>query len=223
MIHVAVTNTHRVRGLSGVRVHEILGFADRVRWSQSPPRIRPEHAVLDLLKRAADEVALVEMVAAAVRLRYTTPKRLAATAEERMRVRFREQLMIVLADVEIGVQSVLEHAHLTRVERAHGLPVGVRQSRRSGSVVSYRDVRYPDQRVIVELDGWRVHSEPGQRDLDLQRDLEALAVDGDVTVRLGWRQVTRTPCRTAFLLAQMFQRRGWEGVPVRCSECPGAT
>ena len=49
---------------------------------------------------------------------------------------------------------MLERRYLREVERAHGLPDGVRQERQAtanGTV--HRDVRYPGQRTLVELDG----------------------------------------------------------------------
>ena len=91
----------------------------------------------------------------------------------------------VLADVEAGTRSVLEQRYLRDVERAHGLPEGERQLRQqtaSGAVL--RDIRYGDQRTLVELDGAFGHRDAVDRWTDLQRDLDA-AVDGQVTLRPG--------------------------------------
>ena len=46
------------------------------------------------------------------------------------------------------------------------------------------------------------------------RDLEA-AVDGAVTIRLGWRQVV-DPCRVALALARLLRRLGWQGEARPC-------
>jgi hypothetical protein len=121
----------------------------------------------------------------------------------------------VLSDVAEGACSVLEQAYLSRVERAHRLPPGVRQVReRTAGGVVYRDVQYAVSDLLVELDG-RLHTESAQRDKDLDRDLLA-AVAGAATVRLGWGQVVARPCRTAHLLGELFRQRGWVGRPAPC-------
>jgi hypothetical protein len=69
----------------------------------------------------------------------------------------------MLVDVADGVMSLLEHAYLVRVERAHGLPRGSRQRPASTSDGrAYRDVEYETFGLIVELDGGLWH---GQRAL----------------------------------------------------------
>ena len=44
-----------------------------------------------------------------------------------------------------------------------------------------------------------------------------LFATGRVAVRLRYRQVYGTPCRTAARLARVFALRGWTGVPRPCS------
>lgn len=59
----------------------------------------------------------------------------------------------MLADLDQGTTSVLEHGYLNAVERAHGLPRAERQVRVTGQLgVIYRDAEYPSD-VVVELDG----------------------------------------------------------------------
>lgn len=126
----------------------------------------------------------------------------------------------VLDDIAHGTCSLLEHGYLTRVERAHGLPVGDRQTPRTSDRGSeYRDVTYPRLDLEVELDGRPFHDNAHQRDLDLDRDLDA-AGQGRLTVRLGWGQVFDRPCRTAGRMAALMRARGWDGVLLRCGpEC----
>ena len=82
-----------------------------------------------------------------------------------------------------------------------------------------RDARYPDQTTIVELDGRFGHTDAEDKWDDLDRDVAA-AVDGELTIRLGWRQ-SLEPCRVAAALAAILQARGWQGVPRRCGpDCP---
>jgi hypothetical protein len=144
------------------------------------------------------------------------------------RVRNRKVLGELLSDVESGTCSVLEHGYLTRVERPHGLPPGLRQvaATGSGGRRMFRDVLHggkrPRWRLIVELDGRLFHSSARARDQDLERDLDA-AVERDETVRLGYGQVFDRACLTAARLARIMQRLGWQGELRRCPSCPPAT
>jgi hypothetical protein len=113
-------------------------------------------------------------------------------------------------------RAVLEHGYITRIERPHGLPQGLRQfSERHEGRALYRDVDYAAYRRIVELDGTLFHGSARQRDLDLDRDLDAACVDRP-TVRLGWGQVFDRPCRTTTRVARFLQGGGWSGVPKPC-------
>ena len=105
-------------------------------------------------------------------------------------LRHRALLEVVLGDVDVGVRSALERRYLRHVERAHGLPPAKRQSR--AAMPAYRDVRYPAQRLVVELDGRMVHDPAQARWADLDRDL-ATAADGDITVRIAWRTRCSSP------------------------------
>jgi hypothetical protein len=193
-----------------------VGFESRVRWNASPPRVRLEEAVLDVVAGQQDEFQVIATLADACQTRRTTAVRIRRAWEKRARIRRKAWLGEVLQDIADGTCSVLEHGYLTRVERAHGLPVGDRQTPRSSDRGSeFRDVTYPGLAQEVELDGRLFHDNARQRDADLDRDLDA-AGEGRHTVRLGWGQVFDRPCRTAGRLATLMQSRGWDGVPRRC-------
>lgn len=215
-IRVAVDASRTVTETAGVRVRRVAGLHDRVRWTASPPRMRPEEATLDLALAQPDDHAAFEALAGSVRARCTTPARLLAALAARSRVRRRAWLVAVLVDLRDGTCSVLEHGYLTRVERAHGLPGGRRQhhERSPAGRSLYRDVEYAAQRVTVELDG-RLHTEAARRDADLDRDLD-LVVQQRLGVRLGWGQVFGRSCATAARVARILQARGWTGTPVPC-------
>jgi hypothetical protein len=126
----------------------------------------------------------------------------------------------VLGDVASGACSVLERGYLELVERAHGLPVGVRQvPRLSSEGQTWQDVLYDELGVAVELDGRAFHSSATARDRDLERDLDNAVEQQRTTIRLGYGQVFGRPCRTAGRLAKLFDRRGWPGEPSRCALC----
>ncbi|KAA1422187.1 type IV toxin-antitoxin system AbiEi family antitoxin domain-containing protein [Mumia zhuanghuii] len=186
-----------------------------VLWNTSPPRLRYEEAVLDLALDASDEVDAVAVLAGACGSRRTTALRLVSTIAARSRVARRRWLIAVLRDIAEGTHSVLEHGYLDRVVRPHCLPRGRRQLvTKVGGRTAYRDVEHG--LVVVELDGRIYHESSGQRDDDLERDLDVL-VEGRPTARLGWGQVYRRPCATALKLAMLLRRHGWGGSPVPCS------
>ena len=93
-------------------------FESRISWNLSPPRVRVEHAALDIAgccPRRADAIALLTDLC---QRRRTTPTRLAATLASRRRQPRGAWLSEVLADAGDGALSVLEQAYLN-LERAH--------------------------------------------------------------------------------------------------------
>jgi very-short-patch-repair endonuclease len=107
-----------------------------------------------------------------------------------------------------------------KVERAQGLPTGIRQQPgRSSRGKVYRDVSYDEFGLIVELDGRAFHDSTAARDRDLDRDLDA-ATEGRETVRLGYGQIFERPCATAARVTAILRRCGWPGDPATCPNCP---
>lgn len=219
LLHVAVARERSPGGPPGVRLHRLADLDAKVLWQLGPPRVRVEEAALDVASTARDDFAAVAVLADAVQSRRTTAARMDLALARRSRIPRRGFLEDVLADVADGTCSVLEHGYLARVERPHGLPTARRQLRESPRGTVYRDVTYDAFGRIVELDGRLVHDRLEDRDRDLDRDLDA-AVEGRVTVRLGWGQVFRRPCRTALRVGRWLQAGGWEGAPLRCPDCP---
>lgn len=216
-VHVAVDETRRVVDTPGVVVHRVTGLQRRAHWRANPPRMRTEEAALDAALSARDDFGLVAVLAEAVQERVVTPAQLQAAAAARTRLPRRSFVDALVDDLATGTDSVLEHGYLVRVERAHGLPVGQRQSRIVGQA-ERRDVRYEVGRVLVELDSRAFHALARQRYVDLERDVAAAAA-GYQTVRIGWGQVYSTPCRTAAHLVTLLRQRGWTGTPRPCGGC----
>ncbi|KRF19768.1 hypothetical protein ASG90_20270 [Nocardioides sp. Soil797] len=219
-IHVAIAQSRKVRVQDGVVLHRMRGLSARVQWNRSPPRVRIEEAVLDLAAEATSEVDAVAVLAGAVSSRQTTAPRLLEALRRRKKIQRRSFLTAVLADVDHGTCSVLEHGYLTRIERPHGLPTAVRQAVDLSRGTLYRDALYEEYDQIVELDGRIFHSGARHRDRDLDRDLDA-AVDGLDGVRLGWGQVFGDPCATAKKVGLVLQARGWTGQVQPCPNCAG--
>jgi len=218
VVHVAIAVGRRVADRDGVRVHRMAHLDDRALWNVGPPRLRYEDAVLDLAVVARTELDAIGILADACGGRRTTALRLVRSLDARERSPRRRFLDGVLADVAEGACSVLEHAYLVRVERAHRLPRAHRQQRAEATLgVIYRDVTYDE--LDLELDGRLYHDNVEQRDRDLDRDLDA-AVAQRVAVRLGYGQVVGRPCRTAARIALLLRARGWTGRPSPCGpEC----
>jgi hypothetical protein len=220
IIHVVVSHRRTVTAPAGVRVYRSRSVDSRVLWNLGPPRLRYEEAAIDVALDAPDDLAALEVLAAAIQARHTTARRLLSSLDSRSRVQRRDWFIAVLHDLAEGTCSVLEHEFLVRIERAHGLPRGARQQRATaGLSIVYRDVVYDDA-LVVELDGRLFHDTAAQRDRDFERDLDA-AIGAVETVRLSWGQVHARSCSTAAKLALVLRRHGWTGTPVPCG--PGCT
>ena len=219
-VYVAVDGRRSLTSPAGVLVHRVTGLEHRVLWHLGPPRVRIEHALLEVASQAQDEDTAIGLIADACQAGHTTPRRLLDVLARLPKLPRRRLLVTILSDVACGAYSVLERRYLVRVERPHGLPGGQRQRRvRPGRTVAYRDVGYVAVGVVVELDGRLGHEAPTDRWKDLERDLDAV-VQGDVTVRAGWGLVL-DPCRLAAAMVRILLARGWTGLPHGCGPgCP---
>ncbi len=223
-IDVVLPRGHRPAPLAGVRVRESRTFDESAQLHLSPPRLRYDDAIIGLADRASHDLERVAILADACGGRRTTAGRLLSRIEQLSRLRHRALMTAVLADAAEGTRSVLEHAYLVRVERAHGLPRGLRQVVAQGADGRrmYRDVVYggrsPRWRQVVELDGRLGHDSTTDRDRDLERDLDAALERAD-TVRLGYGQVLARPCATAAKMGRLLRMRGWTGQATTCPAC----
>lgn len=100
-------------------------------------------------------------------------------------------------------ESELE-TRFSQLLRRAGLPSGIRQYevRAAGELVARVDRAYPEHRLLVELDGFGVHSSPGarRRDLRRQNNLE-LALPGATVLRFDWQDVVGSADLTASKMA----------------------
>jgi hypothetical protein len=220
-IVLAVRRERNVSAPPGYRITRPTDFDRRVQWNASPPRLRVEEAAIDEAARQARELQVIGVLADVCQARVSTPSRLRESLLARGRVPRRKWLLGVLDDVASGSCSVLEHGYLTLVERAHGMPRPERQPvEQSSRGRVRRDVLHEEYQLIIELDGRLFHDRAEVRDADLDRDLDA-AVDGRISIRLGWGQVFDRPCLTALRVAALLRRGGWTGQLRPCSpDCP---
>lgn len=217
-IHVTIPARRRLTPPPGVVVHRCAHLAERRHPTRRPPQTRVEDTVLDLAIESPTQDEAMAWIAAACSGRLTTPDRVARALRSRERVAGRRSLAALLDDAAAGCRSVLEWRYLRDVERAHGLPVAVRQSarpRRGGTF--YDDVNYADHGVRVELDGRAAH--PAQaRWRDFRRDNAAVAA-GDAVLRYGAADVWERPCEVAAQVAGVLRGRGWAGGEHACVSC----
>jgi hypothetical protein len=68
------------------------------------------------------------------------------------------------------------------------------------------DAFFPDEKVIVELDGWEFHSNKGAFEDDRERDAATLAV-GCVTIRITHKRLQRQAAREAARLHAILEAR----------------
>ncbi|NLT55803.1 MAG: type IV toxin-antitoxin system AbiEi family antitoxin domain-containing protein [Actinomycetales bacterium] len=227
VIHVAVPSPRHVIAQAGIRIHRSRAIPGAVHPVRRPPRVRLEDAVLDILDGETAVESVLSLVFRICQGRFTTAGRLRQALAARSRHRWRTLLTEVLAEVDGGVASPLEQRYLGAVERAHGLPRGERNHpeevppalvRGAGLARSrrwYRDVRYRQWGVVIELDGRGAH--PGWEAFrDRLRD-NVVVVAGDVPLRYGWHEIVGDPCGVAAEVAAVLVARGWTGRLVACS------
>ncbi|HKA68006.1 MAG TPA: type IV toxin-antitoxin system AbiEi family antitoxin domain-containing protein [Actinomycetes bacterium] len=215
-IEVTIPERRRVRPVAGIRVYRSIAIESRRHPSRIPPRTRVEDTVLDLAERADHVGDMVAVVSWACRERLTTAERIAVVAAGRKKFRNRPELAAVLEDVASGTLAVLEHLYLTLVERAHGLPAGLRQvGIGRGLRTEYRDVYYRGFGLVVELDGAVGHSADADRSRDMRRD-NADVLAGQLVLRFMFADVARRPCVVAAQVLLALGQRGWDGRPRRC-------
>jgi len=180
--------------------------------SGSPPHTDLEQTLVDL----AGVISNDQMVSLLVQAYSTVnTRKLLGLLAQHERHPGRTQLTKAIADFDSGVMSVLESRYVRQVERPHKLPTPTRQGRPLGEHAC--DVLYEEYQLIVELDGRRYHEglvASGDATLD-NRHLLA----GYATMRFGWMDVTKAPCRVAREIAAALTARGWTGRLRNCPAC----
>ncbi|WP_328528738.1 hypothetical protein OG984_24315 [Nocardioides sp. NBC_00368] len=217
-IHVAVDHSRRIRPQDGIVIHRMKDLELRA-YGGTPPRLTAEDNALAMAHEAAKDIDAIARLAEAAGRSYVTADSLRAALDRYPSVRRRALLAGLIDDLEAGTHSVLEHGYLTKVERAHGLPVGTRQAPRSGPTGNqFRDVEYTAYGLVVELDGAVGHESWRDQSRDADRALDDLASAGVLTARLRFHQVFDTPCQTATRIARILRRNGWNGTMKACGE-----
>lgn len=153
-VHVTMPAERRVRSRRGVRIHYAHRLPrTRLGW-RVPAVVNVNDTVLDLVDVSVRPKEAIDWVTRACQRRRTNPDRLRVALAQRKKIRWRGMVEGALADVATGAETPLELAYLSKVDRAHGLPTGVRQRhRRTSGRSQWIDVEYAEYAVRVELDG----------------------------------------------------------------------
>ncbi|HTZ93486.1 MAG TPA: type IV toxin-antitoxin system AbiEi family antitoxin domain-containing protein [Streptosporangiaceae bacterium] len=206
-IHVTVPASRRAGLIRGGVLHVSGSVATTRHPVLLPPRTRIDDTVIDLTQVSATFDEAFDWVCRAVGRRLTTPAHLTTTLQARPRVRWRADLLAVLADAGDGAQSNLELRYIRHVERAHGLPAARRQMKIvTGNRARYLDNFYEEAKLAVELDGRAAHP-PEQRWSDSHRDNEHASL-GIMTVRYNWHDVNYRACEIAAQVSGLLRMRG---------------
>ncbi len=217
-IHVAIDHSRKVMPQPGIVVHRMRDL-ERKAYGGAPPRLRIEDNALAMANEARSEIDAIARVAEVASRSYVTAATLQEALNRAHSLRRRKLIQGLVDDLATGTHSVLEHGYLTKVERAHGLPSGRRQSPRIGaSGNQFRDVEYEGYALVVELDGALGHDSWRDQARDADRSLDDLAELGAVTARLRFHQVFDTPCQTAARVGRILTSNGWSGTPQSCGQ-----
>lgn len=188
----------RKRSLRGVVVHRSSDF-----WKATPSRknmipvTNPLRTLVDL-GAVVDRFTLTAAVELAITRRLVTIPGLESEWEG-LAGRGRPgcaDLRRVLDDLALGAdrpESLLE-TRMARLLRRAGLrrPRFQYEIRVGGRPIGRVDFAYPEARLVVEVDGWSVHSTPTALQRDLARQ-NALIQAGWTVLRFTWTDVVRRP------------------------------
>ena len=177
------------------------------------PRTGIARTVITLASRAGSPDAAAHWITRGIAQRAPLDE-LVETARAIPNLRRRQEILAIVDELEPGIESVLEHRYVVRVERDHGLP---RPERQALVGADRLDMLHREFGVVIELDGRIGHAAEGAF-RDMRRD-NRHAEHGLVTLRFGWDDVTRDPCGVAAQVASTLRTRGWRGVLRPCRRC----
>jgi len=196
-------------------VHRSARCAVATHPARTPPRIRTEETVLDLVDLAPTFADAFGWMTRACGRRLVTVDQLRDAAALRAKLRWRADVDVALGEITDGVMSNLERGYVRNVERPHRLPKPRRQAQRSqGGPRSYLDNFFEDFGLAVELDGLSAHPAE-ERWRDIHRD-NYHAGYGILTLRYSWADIVGRPCFVAREIARVLTGRGWTGTLRRC-------
>ena len=165
-IHVAIDHRRSVRPPARVVVHRMADFDQRTNWLRSPPRVRLEHAAIDVALGKTSVADRFRAFADACQTRETTAGAIIDALTTRRRVPGRS-LLVELLEISTQAPARCWSVSTSGWNALHGLPEASRQraDQLAGRTI-HRDAPYAHFGVKVELDGRAFHDNarcPGPR------------------------------------------------------------
>lgn len=201
-INVAVA-LRNARPRPGIRLHRTATLRrGDVRRLDGIPLTSPARTVLDLASELSSD-ELEGIVAASLRRGIVAKAQLRAQLARNPGRTGTPALRAVL-DQAAGAAFTRSRAErrMLALVRSAGLPAPLVNARRHGYEL---DFLWPEQRLVVEVDGFAFHADRTAFDRDRRRDAD-LALHGYVVLRVTWRQLVGEPnlvvARIAAALAQ---------------------
>lgn len=188
----------------GIRVHRTRDLdPSEIRTRHGIPVTSPTRTLLDLAATASPR-ELEQAVAEGLRNGLTTRRELnAVLARHRGRRGAGSLRRLVERDRDPAlIRSRAEERFLALV-RAAKLPAPEVNAKVAGFEV---DFLWRDARLVVEIDGYRFHSQRTDFERDRRRDAE-LAARGFRVIRITWRQLVDEPAATLARVAQALAGR----------------
>ena len=214
LIEVSIAADRQEVSVPGVRVRRSRLLPHKGTTLNGLPITTAADTVLDLVAESRSPHDVVALLTDACRSRVVSARDIVTAMGQRKRQRHRHLVKDVLSDVVGGVESILEHRYLVKVERAHGLPLGRRQIKGTADGVQTRkDLEYEEYQTVVELDGRAGHEGSG-RHRDRRRD-NASTRQGKATLRYGHADLADA-CGVAEEVADVLRAQGWTGRPTPC-------
>lgn len=177
----------------------------------------PADALIDACRNLKDPLEIENLIADLVQRRIVRLRDLdrAITMRKIPHRRIFTDTINLLGD---GRTTPLEIAADRKVLRAHGFTGDTAQVNMGiGDSTRIADLVFIDYQVIVEFDGRLGHADARGKFRDMDRDNLA-TLQGFSTLRFGWNDVMRAPCRVALQIAKALVLRGWQGELHTCSK-----
>jgi len=152
-VHVSVVHTARVKAAPGVALHKVIRRLPSELVGSGIPRTRPAVAAVRSAAWAASDRQAALLLLMTAQQRLATPFQMLEVATAMPGRSRRGFIKRVLRDSADGVQSLGE-LDFAAMCRRRGLPEPSRQVVRRGPRGRiYLDVRWPEARLVVEIDG----------------------------------------------------------------------
>jgi hypothetical protein len=198
-IHVTVPTDRRPKG---IRVHRANGLIGRDRRTHQGIRVTsPDRTLLDSAPGLRKQ-ALTRAFNDAWRARLLKPQSIADVVE-RFPHHPGAHCLKPFIDVKGGPTRSDWEDGFPKFCKQHGLPEPVMCTYVAGYEV---DALFCAERLIVELDSWRFHSDPESFERDRDRDADTLAADHE-TVRITWTRIVERPVPEAARVQKILELR----------------